>query len=79
MQNLWGFSRCRCQASAGCLGFLSANRHEQKLSSILHRAAPTAEEISLCNCKLGAGEGKAASPRMLNEALFATKDVRFKR
>ena len=49
------------------------------LSSIMSRVSSTVEEISLCSCNLGNGEGKAASPRLLNEALFAAKDVRFQR
>ena len=50
------------------------------LSTIMSRAAPTVEEISLCNCKLGDGqEGADGSPRQVNDALFATKGRLFKR
>jgi hypothetical protein len=49
------------------------------LSTIMSRAAPTAEEISLCNCNIGNGEGSAGSARQINDALFAAEGVLFKR
>ena len=49
------------------------------LSSIMARAAPTVEEISLCHCKIGDGKDDAASAKRINDALFAADGVSFKR